>query len=315
MRLHALFQLVLAAAVVAAGSNVFEELFGSERVQGDAALRCSSNGFASEHAKAVLDELLSKFKKHRAPDDAPGVTVYEDGKRFLVFGGGSSSDSSGLNAVPSDVAFVYAHHMTLLDEDATLRKMQAGLQAITSEGSGQGKSKKMLVLVVEGPTTAADYAKAVLEESWATLLDKGDEEQASDAMGQVVVHIVTVTGAVSDIAKDSVTQIVNDATLLARPLAAAMKAVEGGGSGRSNRAVAGAGAFAAAADVGMDACKEAVKAALLWARDGANASLQRLQVRSTPPPSCQLPLVTHRFSHHSPAVASAWKRPASSRAS
>jgi hypothetical protein len=192
MRLHALFQLVLAVAVVA--GNVFEELFGSDRVQSDAALRCSSNGFASEHAKAILDELLSKFKKHQAPDEAPGVTLYDDGKRFLVFGSGSSTSSSssssssrggGFEAVPSDVAFVYAHHMSLLDEDATLRKMQAGLQAITSEGAGQEKSKKMLVLVVEGPAAAADYAKAVLEESWATLLDKGDDEQASDAMGQV----------------------------------------------------------------------------------------------------------------------------------
>jgi hypothetical protein len=93
---------------------------------------------------------------------------------------------------------------------------------------------------------------------------------------QVVVHIVTVTGAVSDIAKDSVSQIVNDATLLARPLAAAIKAVEGGG-GQALRPAPGTASFAAAADVGMDVCKEAVKAALMWARDGANASLQRLQ--------------------------------------
>jgi hypothetical protein len=133
-------------------------------------------------------------------------------------------------------------------------------------------TKKMLILVIEGPPSAADYAKAVLEESWATLLDKGDDETSAEVMGQVVVHIVSVTGAVSEIAKDSVYQIVNDAALQSKSLTAVLS--EGKAAPRGAAALS---SLSANDDLGIDVCKEAVKVAMTWARDGANASLQRLQ--------------------------------------
>ena len=261
--------IVFAFVVPLVVGNTLEELFGAERVQSDSALRCFSSGFVSDNAKYVLDEILSKFKKH---DDRESGTIYDDGKRFLLFGQDSTP-------VPSDVAFVYAHHMSLFDEDGTLAKMQAGLKAITADGAKQ-KTKKMLILVIEGPSSAADYAKAVLEESWTTLLDKGEDEESQEIIGQIVVHIVSVNGKVSDIAKDSVHQIVNDASVQGKPLTT-VAMTTGKGKGEKPRepvSTLGVGAlFGVKDDVGVDVCKECTKLALTWARDGANASLQRLQ--------------------------------------
>lgn len=262
-QLSLILVLLLSLILYSGADTALEELFGADRIQSEVSLRCSKSGFVSDSAKSVLDELLSKFKKHVLQDGL--ITVYDDGKRLLAFDGASDA--------PSDVAFVYAHHMSLFDEDGTLAKMQAGLKAITAGGSKE-MTKKMLILVIEGPPPAADYAKAVLEESWATLLDKGDDESSSEIMGQVVVHIVSVTGAVSEIAKDSVYQIVNDATLQGKPLVAVL------GEGKAVAAPGSPGVaskLSANDDLGIDVCKEAVKGAMTWARDGANASLQRLQ--------------------------------------
>ena len=52
----------------------------------------------------------------------------------------------------------------------------------------------------------------MLEEAWATLLDK-DDIPNGDIMAQIVVHIVSVDGQISEIAKDSVDSIVNDISL------------------------------------------------------------------------------------------------------
>ena len=263
-QLFAILILLLSLILYSGADTAIEELFGADRVQSEVSLRCSKSGFESDGAKSVLDELLSKFKKHELQEDGL-VTVYDDGKRLLAFDGDSDA--------PSDVAFVYAHHMSLFDEDGTLAKMQAGLRAITAGGAKE-MTKKMLILVIEGPSTAADYAKAVLEESWATLLDKGDDETSSEIMGQVVVHIVSVTGAVTEIAKDSVYQIVNDPALKSKQLMSILG--ESKGAARGSSAVTSL-KVASNDDLGIDVCKEAVKTAMIWARDGANASLQRLQ--------------------------------------
>ena len=165
-------------------------------------MKCTSCGFNSKSSLVVLDNLLGKFDKKYLVGDA---TILDDGKKFLVF------NSENMNDIRTDVSFVYTHHMSLYDEESTLLNMQMGLKAITS-GEITDITKKMLVLVVDGPQATTEYVKTMLEEAWATLLDK-DDIPNGDIMAQIVVHIVSVDGQISEIAKDSVDSIVNDISL------------------------------------------------------------------------------------------------------
>ena len=184
-----------------------ESVVGVERIAENNAIKCTSCGFTSKSSLLVLDNLLSNFDKKYSVSDA---TILDDGKKFLVF------NSETMNDIRSDVSFVYTHHMSLYDEESTLLNMQMGLKSITS-GVMTDVTKKMLVLVVDGPQATAEYVKTILEEAWATLLDK-EEIPNGDIMAQIVVHIVSVNGPISDIAKESVDSIVNDATLEGKPL-------------------------------------------------------------------------------------------------
>lgn len=184
-----------------------ESVVGVERIAENNAIKCTSCGFTSKSSQLVLDNLLSNFDKKYSVSDA---TILDDGKKFLVF------NSETMNDIRSDVSFVYTHHMSLYDEESTLLNMQMGLKSITS-GVMTDVTKKMLVLVVDGPQATAEYVKTILEEAWATLLDK-EEIPNGDIMAQIVVHIVSVNGPISDIAKESVDSIVNDATLEGKPL-------------------------------------------------------------------------------------------------
>lgn len=184
-----------------------ESVVGVERIAENNAIKCTSCGFTSKSSQLVLDNLLSNFDKKYSVSDA---TILDDGKKFLVF------NSETMNDIRSDVSFVYTHHMSLYDEESTLLNMQMGLKSITS-GVMTDVTKKMLVLVVDGPQATAEYVKTILEEAWATLLDK-EEIPNGDIMAQIVVHIVSVNGPISDIAKESVDSIVNDTTLEGKPL-------------------------------------------------------------------------------------------------
>ena len=179
-----------------------ESIVGTERTLENNAMKCTSCGFNSKSSLVVLDNLLGKFDKKYLVGDA---TILDDGKKFLVF------NSENMNDIRTDVSFVYTHHMSLYDEESTLLNMQMGLKAITS-GEITDITKKMLVLVVDGPQATTEYVKTMLEEAWATLLDK-DDIPNGDIMAQIVVHIVSVDGQISEIAKDSVDSIVNDISL------------------------------------------------------------------------------------------------------
>lgn len=187
--------------------SLIESVVGVERIAESNAIKCTSCGFNSKSSLLVLDNLLGNFDKKYSVSDA---TILDDGKKFLVF------NSETMNDIRSDVSFVYTHHMSLYDEESTLLNMQMGLKSITS-GVMTDVTKKMLVLVVDGPQATAEYVKTILEEAWATLLDK-EEIPNGDIMAQIVVHIVSVNGPISDIAKESVDSIVNDATLEGKPL-------------------------------------------------------------------------------------------------
>lgn len=189
-----------------------EAAVGSERMMENNAIKCTSCGFNSKSSLLVLDNLLSNFDKKYTVSDS---TILDDGKKFLVF------NSEAMNDVRSDVSFVYTHHMSLYDEESTLLNMQMGLKSITS-GEITDVTKKMLVLVVDGPQATGEYVKTILEEAWATLLDKEDIPNG-DIMAQIVVHIVSVNGPISDIAKESVDSIVNDATLEGKTLGTFLK--------------------------------------------------------------------------------------------
>lgn len=194
--------------------SALEGIIGEERVLQNNAIKCTSCGFNSKSSQQVLDNLLGKFEKKYIEND---VIVHDDGKKLLVF------NSESMNEIRSDVSFVYTHHMSLYDEESTLLNMQRGLKSITS-GEITDSSKRMLVLVVDGPQATAEYVKTMLEEAWATLLDK-DDIPNGDIMAQIVVHIVSVNGPISSIAKESVDSIVNDATLEGKPIAAFFKAI------------------------------------------------------------------------------------------
>jgi hypothetical protein len=199
-------------APVTVDISALEQIIGEERVLQNNAIKCTSCGFNSKSSQQVLDNLLVKFEKKYIESE---VIVHDDGKKLLVF------NSENMNEIRSDVSFVYAHHMSLYDEESTLLNMQRGLKSITS-GEITDSSKRMLVLVVDGPQATAEYVKTMLEEAWATLLDKEDIPNG-DIMAQIVVHIVSVNGPISSIAKESVDSIVNDATLEGKPLAAFFK--------------------------------------------------------------------------------------------
>ena len=196
-------------AQLAVDISALQETIGTERVQTCSAVKCSSYGFDSKASQQVLDDLLGKFDEKHVESEA---TIHDDGNKFLVF------NSDKLNELRSDISFVYTHHMSLYDEESTLLNMQKGLKSITS-GEVTDFTKKMFVLVVDGPQATAEYVKAMLEEAWATLLDKEDIKDG-DIMAQIVVHIVSVNGPISDIAKQSVDSIVNDVTLEGKTLPA-----------------------------------------------------------------------------------------------
>ena len=196
-------------AQLAVDISALQETIGTERVQTCSAIKCASYGFDSKASQLVLDNLLGKFDEKYLESDA---TIHDDGNKFLVF------NSDKLNEFRSDISFVYTHHMSLYDEESTLLNMQKGLKSITS-GEVTDVTKKMFVLVVDGPQATAEYVKAMLEEAWATLLDKEDIKDG-DIMAQIVVHIVSVNGPISDIAKQSVDSIVNDVTLEGKTLPA-----------------------------------------------------------------------------------------------
>jgi hypothetical protein len=233
-----------------------EAAVGVERLQETKAIKCTGCGFTSKSSKSVLDNLLSKFDKKIIENEA---VIYDNGKKFLVF------NSEMMNTMKSDVAFVYTHHMSLYDEEKTLLNMQSGLKSIT-EGEISSDSKKMLVLVVDGPQATAEYVKSMLEEAWVTLLDKNDKNQ--DIMSQIVVHIISVNGSVTDIAKESIDNIVNDENLEGKNLISFFSNVKVESTKTSSTV---------GEHKGIDVCKDAVTAAMRWARDKANESLQRLQ--------------------------------------
>ena len=200
------------AAKVPVDISSIEAAVGPERMMENNAIKCTSCGFNSKSSLLVLDNLLSGFDKKYTVSDS---TILDDGKKFLVF------NSEAMNDVRSDVSFVYTHHMSLYDEESTLLNMQMGLKSITS-GEITDVTKKMLVLVVDGPQATGEYVKTILEEAWATLLDKEDIPNG-DIMAQIVVHIVSVNGPISDLAKESVDSIVNDATLEGKSLGTFLK--------------------------------------------------------------------------------------------
>jgi hypothetical protein len=237
-------------------TSSLEAAVGVERLKETKAIKCTGCGFSSKSSKSVLDNLLSKFDKKFIENEA---VVYDNGKKFLVF------NSEKMNSLKSDVAFVYTHHMSLYDEEKTLLNMQLGLKSIT-EGEISSDSKKMLVLVVDGPQTTAEYVKSMLEEAWVTLLDKNDKNQ--DIMSQIVVHIIQVNGPVTDIAKESIDNIVDNESLEGKVLTSFFNNIE---------VVSTKISSTVDEHKGIDVCKDAVTAAMRWARDTANESLVRLQ--------------------------------------
>mmetsp|Transcript_203 Transcript_203/g.253 ORF Transcript_203/g.253 Transcript_203/m.253 type:complete len:617 (+) Transcript_203:103-1953(+) len=237
-------------------TSSLEAAVGVQRLEETKAIKCTGCGFSSKSSKSVLDNLLSKFDKKFIENEA---VVYDNGKKFLVF------NSEKINSLKSDVAFVYTHHMSLYDEEKTLLNMQLGLKSIT-EGEISSDSKKMLVLVVDGPQTTAEYVKSMLEEAWVTLLDKNDKNQ--DIMSQIVVHIIQVNGPVTAIAKESIDNIVDDESLEGKVLSSLFNNIE---------IVSTKISPMVDEHKGIDACKDAVTAAMRWARDTANESLVRLQ--------------------------------------
>jgi hypothetical protein len=234
-----------------------ERKFGSERIQENNAIKCTLCGFNSKASLSVLDNLLLKFDKKESENNA---NIYDNGEKFLVF------DSEKLNYIKSDVSFVYTHHMSVYDEETTLLNMQKGLKSITT-GEVKDNTKKMLVLIIDGPQAASGNLKSMLEEAWATL-DKSDVPN-TDIMAQIVVHIVSVNGTVSTFASDSVDSIVNDEILEGKPLVTFFTNVQPVKSESNQKGDP--------SNLGIDICKEAVSIAITFARDEANASLQKMQ--------------------------------------
>ena len=262
---------VILIGAVGLQSSYLVEKFGEGRTAGDNSLRCISCGFESQNAKSILDNLLGKYEKKI---DANSTTVYDDGSNFVVF------NKNGINDHVCDVAFVYAHRAGIFDEDSTIRNMQSGLKAILPVDENlPSTGKKMYVLVIEGPLTTVETAKNILEESWATLV--GD--QSGELLKQVVVHVVSVSsaGPISELAVESVSEILQDPSLKMKSIIdcastnlPSKKSIDpiidlklaGGKNGGID-----------VASTGIDICREGIVVAMTWARDGANASLQRLQ--------------------------------------
>lgn len=192
-------------------STYLEGIIGCDRLQNSNSLKCNSCGFHSKSSRLVLDNLLSKFDKNYFLND---IKIYDNGNKFLVFDNNKTN-----NNIKSDISFVYTHHMSLFDEERTLLNMQEGLKSITSGNEKSEKNinettRKILVLVIDGPIATAEYVKNILNEAWSSLLDKQDLP-TEDIMKRIVVHIVSVNSPlpITDISKETVNEILNDESL------------------------------------------------------------------------------------------------------
>lgn len=249
---------------------------------------CSTFNFKSDFSRSLLRDVLISESFESESVQFIELNGIDSAKIILAL----KDESNGFRENESNLSIVHLYHSELSKDEATvLLRLQSALKSIVSPSADPDspRVKKPLIIIVSVPkaTTASielefkTKAQKLVDEAWQLI--PGNIGGSIDAEFEIVVHVARISqgkaGSSDEKSKAVIVSLldkmqqsgaVNETILQTAfaPHVRPQQAVASPSSGRSYRSI----------NVYMDAVEYAVE----WARQAANASLQRYQYNINP---------------------------------
>jgi len=240
-------------------------------------IHCTALGFNSFLSLKVLKNILGISKDLTISSDMQihevDVNLEGQGKPSLALEFGKVDQRISRN--DSDIAVVYVHYATIVNDPQTLvLQFNRALGSILAEGP---KRSVLLVLAVPQKLALSEYQNSainLLSEAWQLLPEK-DSLNNTDLSGKFDIQVLTYslpTGGIT-----------SDFNFEKRDILESLLKRQGRNDYRTIDSLKPTESFSSVRvdlnrkDHGLDICMSAAEAAADWARQAANANLQKLQ--------------------------------------
>lgn len=242
-------------------------------------VHCTAFGFRSEMSVKILENILGVSESLKI---CSGMRLYDvdvtldGGEKPLL----ALEYDRRASRNDSDIAVVYAHYASIINDAQTLvLHLNSALASVLAEGP---KRSVVLVLAVPPKVAVTEYQNALvtlLSEAWRFLPEK-DSLNNTDLSGKFDVQVLTYSLPPEGIS--------NDFKFEKRNILEAVLKRQARSDYKTVDALIASGNFSTKKvenlnmkDFGLDTCLSAAEIATDWARQAANANLQKLQKPET----------------------------------